>query len=112
MGAFDWFWKAMGSQSERNNKKSKAIVGSADEAARTLSQHDDAAVAQAARDAVQSGEIVDKAQFLAALAVAVPLYGRAESLNVGTAATVCLYASARAQRRADSGVVTARHGTP
>ena len=34
------------------------------------------------------------------LAVAVPLHGRAESLNVGTAATVCLYASARAQRRA------------
>ena len=32
--------------------------------------------------------------------VAVPIYGQAESLNVGTAATVCLYASARAQRRA------------
>lgn len=31
--------------------------------------------------------------------VAVPIYGEAESLNVGTAATVCLYASARAQRR-------------
>lgn len=31
--------------------------------------------------------------------VAVPLYGVAESLNVGTAATVCLYASARAQRK-------------
>lgn len=31
--------------------------------------------------------------------VAVPLYGIAESLNVSTAATVCLYASARAQRR-------------
>jgi TrmH family RNA methyltransferase len=31
--------------------------------------------------------------------VAVPVHGRAESLNVGTAATVCLYASARAQRR-------------
>ncbi|WP_043447576.1 TrmH family RNA methyltransferase [Arthrobacter sp. L77] len=31
--------------------------------------------------------------------VAVPIYGSAESLNVGTAATVCLYASARAQRR-------------
>ncbi|WP_326965068.1 TrmH family RNA methyltransferase [Arthrobacter sp. PL16] len=30
--------------------------------------------------------------------VAVPIYGSAESLNVGTAATVCLYASARAQR--------------
>lgn len=31
--------------------------------------------------------------------VAVPVYGAAESLNVGTAATVCLYASARAQQR-------------
>lgn len=29
----------------------------------------------------------------------VPLYGRAESLNLGTAAAVCLYASARAQHR-------------
>ncbi|WP_422936584.1 TrmH family RNA methyltransferase [Sinomonas sp. P47F7] len=36
---------------------------------------------------------------LADARVAVPLYGEAESLNVGTAATVCLYASARAQRR-------------
>lgn len=38
----------------------------------------------------------------AAHRVAVPLYGRAESLNVGTAATLCLYASARAQRRGAS----------
>jgi TrmH family RNA methyltransferase len=30
--------------------------------------------------------------------VRVPVYGRAESLNLATAATVCLYASARAQR--------------
>ncbi len=30
--------------------------------------------------------------------VRVPIYGKAESLNVSTAATVCLYASARAQR--------------
>jgi TrmH family RNA methyltransferase len=30
--------------------------------------------------------------------VAVPIYGRAESLNLATAAAVCLYASARAQR--------------
>lgn len=37
---------------------------------------------------------------LADARVAVPVYGRAESLNVGTAATVCLYASARAQRTA------------
>jgi TrmH family RNA methyltransferase len=35
--------------------------------------------------------------------VAVPIYGQAESLNVSTAATVCLYASARAQRRPDPG---------
>ena len=31
-------------------------------------------------------------------AVRVPLYGRAESLNLATAAAVCLYASARVQR--------------
>ncbi|MDO4254926.1 MAG: RNA methyltransferase [Kocuria sp.] len=31
--------------------------------------------------------------------IAVPLYGQAESLNVATAAALCLYASARAQRR-------------
>jgi hypothetical protein len=31
--------------------------------------------------------------------VAVPVYGRAESLNLAAAAAVCLYGSARAQRR-------------
>ena len=31
--------------------------------------------------------------------VAVPVYGAAESLNLGTAATVCLYASARSQHK-------------
>lgn len=39
---------------------------------------------------------------LAALAdhrVSIPIHGRAESLNLSTAAAVCLYASARAQRR-------------
>jgi RNA methyltransferase, TrmH family len=30
--------------------------------------------------------------------VRVPIYGRAESLNLATAAAVCLYASARVQR--------------
>ena len=34
---------------------------------------------------------------LADEAVAVPIYGRAESLNLAAAAAVCLYASARAQ---------------
>lgn len=32
-------------------------------------------------------------------AVAIPIYGQAESLNVATAATICLYASAMAQHR-------------
>lgn len=44
--------------------------------------------------------LTDEEKAHADCAVAVPLYGAAESLNVGTAATVCLYASARAQRRA------------
>jgi RNA methyltransferase, TrmH family len=35
---------------------------------------------------------------LADEAVAVPIYGRAESLNLAAAAAVCLYASARCQR--------------
>jgi RNA methyltransferase, TrmH family len=34
---------------------------------------------------------------LADESVAVPIYGRAESLNLATAAAVCLYACARAQ---------------
>ncbi|BEP16004.1 RNA methyltransferase [Acidothermaceae bacterium B102] len=39
-------------------------------------------------------------QALADRVVTVPIHGRAESLNLATAAAVCLYASARAQRRA------------
>ncbi|MFJ4209823.1 TrmH family RNA methyltransferase [Paenarthrobacter sp. NPDC089675] len=41
--------------------------------------------------------------------VAVPVYGSAESLNLGTAATVCLYASARSQQGAVSSTATAGH---
>ena len=37
-------------------------------------------------------------QALADRSVRIPIYGRAESLNLATAAAVCLYASARAQR--------------
>jgi len=40
----------------------------------------------------------DELRALADAVVAVPLHGRAESLNLATAAAVCLYASARAQR--------------
>ena len=43
---------------------------------------------------------------LADQAIAVPIYGRAESLNLAAAAAVCLYASARAQ------VPAARSGSP
>jgi RNA methyltransferase, TrmH family len=39
---------------------------------------------------------------LADATVRVPIHGRAESLNLATAAAVCLYASARAQRHATS----------
>lgn len=39
-------------------------------------------------------------QALADCAVAVPIYGRAESLNVATAAAICLSATAREQHRA------------
>jgi len=36
------------------------------------------------------------------LVVRIPIHGRAESLNLATASAVCLYASARAQRRRPS----------
>ena len=42
----------------------------------------------------------DADRALADAVVRVPVHGRAESLNLATAATVCLYATARAQRRA------------
>lgn len=40
----------------------------------------------------------DSLQSLSDAVVRVPIYGRAESLNLASAAAVCLYASARAQR--------------
>jgi TrmH family RNA methyltransferase len=42
--------------------------------------------------------LADEHRGLADAVVRVPIHGRAESLNLATAATVCLYASARAQR--------------
>lgn len=41
----------------------------------------------------------DDERALADAVVRIPIYGKAESLNLATAASVCLYASARAQRR-------------
>ena len=43
----------------------------------------------------------DEVAALADHRVRIPIHGRAESLNLATAAAVCLYASARAQRRPD-----------
>ena len=45
MGKFDWFWKAMGSTTERNNKKSKAVVANAHGLIEELSLLDDASLA-------------------------------------------------------------------
>ena len=70
MGRFDWFWKAMGSTSERNNKKSKGIVAAAHELIPELSLLDDSSLAQSVRSTVSGGEISDKPRFLAGLSVA------------------------------------------
>jgi len=43
---------------------------------------------------------------LADAAVRVPIYGRAESLNLAGAAAICLYASAAAHRRASAGALS------
>jgi TrmH family RNA methyltransferase len=47
----------------------------------------------------EAAGLSDAALALADRTVRIPLHGRAESLNLATAAAVCLYASARAQRR-------------
>ena len=70
MGKFDWFWKAMGSTAERNNKKSKAVVADAHGLIEELSLLDDASLADAVRSTVRDGAIADKARFLAGLSVA------------------------------------------
>jgi RNA methyltransferase, TrmH family len=44
----------------------------------------------------------DEVRALADAVIRVPIHGRAESLNLATAAAVCLYASARAHRRSTS----------
>src|SRR5690606_397498 len=45
-------------------------------------------------------------------AITVPIYGKAESMNLATAASVCLYESAFAQRSRLQAVVTARLRAP
>ncbi|ANE03974.1 accessory Sec system translocase SecA2 [Corynebacterium crudilactis] len=70
MAGFDWFWKALGGKSGRNQKRSLAIVDQAESHAAELDGLDDAALAQRARDLAQGGQIDNHAEFLAILGVA------------------------------------------
>ena len=70
MAAFNWFWKAMGSSSERNNKKSKSIVTDSEGLVEQLSLLDDAELAALARACAAGGVLEYKSTFLACLAVA------------------------------------------
>lgn len=65
VAGFDWFWKAMGGQQGRNQKRSKAIVQHADGLRGEFSRADDAALAAHARQAAG-----DPAVLLACLSVA------------------------------------------
>jgi preprotein translocase subunit SecA len=68
--AFDWFWRAMGAQSTRNQKRSRAIVKDAGAQTTALAQLDDAALAHRARELTAGGSVADPAAFLGALSVA------------------------------------------
>jgi TrmH family RNA methyltransferase len=46
----------------------------------------------------EAGGLPDEHAALADHRVSIPIHGRAESLNLSTAAALCLYASARAHR--------------
>ena len=70
MAGFDWFWKAMGGQSSRNQKRSRAIVDQATSQQSKLAKLSDATLAKKARELAASGEISDAATFLAILAIA------------------------------------------
>ena len=67
--AFDWFWKAMGASQTRNQKRSRALVQEAEAQHSELSQLDDAALVQRARE-LTAGGLKDPAAFLAVLGVA------------------------------------------
>lgn len=70
MGAFDWFWKALGAQSERNDRKSKQVVTASEELVAQLAGLDDSALADRARSLVADDENTDLSEFLAILHVA------------------------------------------
>lgn len=66
----DWFWKALGGKSGRNQKRSRAIVEKVEQQSAELESLDDAALAQRGRDLIAGGKLSDPAAFLAVLAVA------------------------------------------
>ncbi len=77
------------------------VLAAAGESPRTLDELTDAGALSAPTAWLFGNEawgLPEPLRRLADSSVAVPIYGRAESLNLATAAAVCLYASARAQR--------------
>lgn len=70
MAGFDWFWKALGGKSGRNQKRSLAIVDQAQTWSAALGQLDDPALVARARELVTEGGITEHAEFLAILGIA------------------------------------------
>nr|WP_282441000.1 accessory Sec system translocase SecA2 [Corynebacterium antarcticum] len=70
VAGFNWFWKAMGGQQGRNQKRSRAIVDRARTINRELEALDDAQLADRARDLTSGGSVSDPAELLAVLGVA------------------------------------------
>ncbi|MCK7676464.1 accessory Sec system translocase SecA2 [Corynebacterium sp. CCM 9186] len=70
MAGFNWFWKAMGGQQSRNQKRSRAIVDKARTINRELDALDDAQLVARARDLASGGSVSDPAELLAVLGVA------------------------------------------
>ena len=90
MAGFDWFWKAMGGQSSRNQKRSRAIVDQATSQQSKLAKLSDGALAKKARELAASGEINDAATFLAILAIAAERTLGFTPFPVQSQATLCL----------------------
>lgn len=70
MAGFNWFWKAMGDTSGRNQRRSKKLVDQAGQASKQVETLTDAELAAAARALIKDNKLSDTATFLAILAVA------------------------------------------
>lgn len=70
MAGFDWFWKALGGKSGRNQKRSLAIVDQAEGHTLELQALDDASLAARAQALAAAGSIDNPAEFLAILGLA------------------------------------------